>query len=206
MEKISAPSNFTANDYITTLIRLGNERLKKLKKVFEIDNENEKQINLIAEYFLGIENELNQEKGLFILGNPGSGKSIIFELTMQMMFFSNTPKIMKDKSFKMESCEEIAVQAKKEGESILYQFKKGIICFDDLGDEDIKKNWGDRINSMYVVIKQRYKYFWKNNLVTHFTTNLSKEDFINMYGVRSYSRMKEMCNIIELSGKDRRLK
>lgn len=88
-----------------------------------------------------------------------------------------------------------------------YLFQSPIgICYDDLGDEEIKNNFGNKENVMQRVLQQVYdsdpqhewfKYF-------HCTTNLSGDEIEAMYDKRVRSRMREMFNWIELGGTDRR--
>jgi hydrogenase maturation factor HypF (carbamoyltransferase family) len=88
--------------------------------------------------------------------------------------------------------------------SVFYQRSIGI-CFDDLGTEEMKKNYGNQVNVMAEVILNRYdnkhKYGWH---CTHVTTNLTMAEIESEYGTRVRSRFTEMFNQIVLHGSDRR--
>lgn len=87
----------------------------------------------------------------------------------------------------------------------LYQSPIGI-CFDDLGDEEIKNHYGNRENVMNRVLTRIYSDFPDKNVFQffHATTNFTGDEIEEKYDKRVRSRMREMFNWIELPGKDRR--
>jgi hypothetical protein len=78
-------------------------------------------------------------------------------------------------------------------------------CFDELGMEDPKSNnFGNYRNVMTDIIVARYDMWRKYDMLTHITTNMGNDAIEAIYGDRTRSRLREMCNFIKLTGKDRR--
>lgn len=151
-------------------------------------------------------------KGLCLQGNVGRGKSLLMRL------FSRN----KRRCYNVVGCKEVAAEyAKKGGIELIEKYfslipdgsdprtfyQKGLgMCFDDLGTEVVKKNFGNELNVMEEIILSRYdKKFEFPFDCTHITTNLSAEEIEQMYGTRVKSRFREMFNQVELGGEDRRI-
>jgi len=188
-------------------------------KVYSIDDENIEAIKTLVLYFtqhpefLKCTNvkgsEPSLQKGIILCGNVGSGKTLL-------MRFMNECFINEYK-YQIIPCDIITDRVRKEGVGALERYqrtrtandKPNTILFDDLGIESKAKYYGDVINPMYDLILKRYRLFSENNLLTHFTTNLKPDEWEDYYDVRTASRLKEMCNIIVLGGKqnskDRRI-
>lgn len=75
---------------------------------------------------------------------------------------------------------------------------KGVLLLDDLGAEKATEFVAE---TLYRIINHRYV----NVLPTVFTSNCTLQQLAEKIGDRSTSRITEMCNIYELTGKDRRL-
>jgi len=150
----------------------------------------------------------NLNKGLLLCGGVGTGKT-----TLLKVFNLN-----KRRAFKIVSCKHIAAKYADVGNDAItehsghwhvptsrdyfYQNKIGI-CFDDLGDEDSRKNFGNQANVMADIIQNRYDSGVPYHF-THITTNLTMDEIESFYGTRVRSRIREMFNIIQLDGEDRR--
>ena len=84
-------------------------------------------------------------------------------------------------------------------------FKKmNIIGFQDLGSEPIESLYmGNRINVMRRILEYRGD---QSDQITLITSNLpyNSKKFVELYGDRVASRLNEMCNYFEITGKDRR--
>lgn len=78
------------------------------------------------------------------------------------------------------------------------------LCYDDLGTEDDKKNFGNQVNVMQDILFKIYD----SDIYRHFhlTTNIGGVEIEAMYGKRVRSRMREMFNVItfNLDAPDRR--
>lgn len=171
---------------------------------FIVDDHNRIILELIAAYFTGDplaeESGLSLQKGLLLQGNVGCGKTTIIKL------FRKNPLC----SFHVISCRQIASQFSEQGYSGLEPyFEKAVItadnpfrqeafgfCFDDLGTETQKSNFGNKSNTMEEIILNRYDRLTELASMTHMTTNLSTEEIEAYYGPRVRSRMREMFNLI----------
>jgi DNA replication protein DnaC len=194
---------------------------KMISSGFNLDASNRNYVNALTFYFnrdnrfedielnnLGLKMDLN--KGLFLFGTVGVGKTKIMEL-----FYKN-----KRTCYKMISCRKVVSEYIKHGHDVIepmshsmvpmvknidnfFQDREGI-CFDDLGTEsETANNFGNKRNVFEQILLDRYD----NGLPfheTHITSNLSPEMIKERYGERVVSRMREMFNIIELKGNDRR--
>jgi len=141
----------------------------------------------------------------------GTGKTVMMEL------FSKNSKgcyvMMPTKniaSFYQASGSQVIERFSKPWETVgeprfLFQTTVGI-CFDDLGDEEIKNNYGNKENVMQRVLQKIYdddsghEHFNR----FHVTTNRSGDQLEEIYDSRVRSRMREMFNWIPLPGNDRR--
>lgn len=181
---------------------------------FVLDDSNTKVLEWLCLYFTGskdfekIDPSYKLSKGLLLVGNVGCGKTTIMRL------FASNQKA----SYNVIGCNKVADMYAELGPELLhrysdftqvptsldtfYQNKVGI-CFDDLGTESLKKHYGDSANTMEQIILNRYANALPFDY-THFTSNLSSEEIEERYGTRVRSRMREMLNLIELPGNDRR--
>lgn len=152
--------------------------------------------------------ELSLKKGIYLVGNVGSGKTLILELINKML----------EVKFMIVACDIITDNVRIDGVGSYSKYCKiykdnsdtelNNILFDDLGVESKAKYYGDVINPMYDILMRRYRAFCNHGVKTHFTSNVGLNDLVSTYDIRFESRIKEMCNIIKLGGsaksKDRR--
>jgi DNA replication protein DnaC len=76
--------------------------------------------------------------------------------------------------------------------------ERRILILDDIGAE---RTTDFAAETLYRIINHRYIH----NLPTIFTSNCSLQELADQIGERSASRIAEMCEIYELTGKDRRI-
>jgi len=186
---------------------------ERLKKEFIVDDSNRLLYNKLLQYFTGDKDFENGgyslQKGILILGNVGVGKTEI------MRFFQKNKK----SCFVIKSCHEIAddymlyeneinevystpIERAMNDPDVFFQKYIGY-CFDDLGTEEVKNNYGNKKNVMADILLTIYEK--KEYSKFHMTTNLQPEEIEQMYGTRVRSRIREMFNVFTLNGKDRRL-
>ncbi len=181
-------------------------------KPFILDESNRDIFNLLCQYFsddIAFEKDGHSlEKGIMLFGPVGCGKT-----SLMKMFAFNTSK-----PFGVISCRTIADKYSKDGSNALLEFSNmpacypeqnfGLTslgrCFDDLGTEDSKKNFGNEVNVMQDVIFKIYDNELIGNF--HITTNLSGSEIEEAYGSRIRSRLREMMNVLtfDKNSKDRR--
>jgi len=166
------------------------------------------------------------KKGLFLRGVPGLGKT--FSLKMFAQDFSNADGFRGSSNFLIKnfvSTKTIEAEFAGGGYKTLLpytKFKKNYFyedqtennnnvracfVFDDLGVENTTvAHFKNEINVMENILMDRYEIFTDQNIKTHLTTNITdSEEIENLYGARVRSRLREMCNVIDLTGNDRRI-
>lgn len=203
------------------------EKARKLPFRFELDEHNTEVFELLCLYFSdnpefekhgfkdpdgNVVQQYSLSKGICLHSvERGTGKTVLMEL------FSQNKK----NCFVVIPSEKIASFFQAQGDEIILRFSAPWfaeqdarffyqspigVCFDDLGDEQEKLHYGNRMNVMYRILtriysddpdKSYFKYF-------HATTNLTGREIELKYDKRVRSRMREMFNWIVLRGKDRR--
>jgi len=193
---------------------------------FIIDHHNMYIFKLLTAYFSGhkyfTDEGYDSAKGIYLKGPIGTGKT-----TLMVFFGTYIHKygVEKSKSFLTTSTRDISKKYAVDGFKALEIYTKNSFqkkqtgygetpitskpihrCFDDFGLEDSSsKFYGQTSNVMAEVILDRYELYKKYGMLTHFTTNLGGGDDVEaVYGNRVRSRLREMVNVIELYGDDRR--
>lgn len=182
---------------------------ERFGKDYVIDGKNSSILKMLSNYFTNTESAgIDLNKGILIMGNVGVGK------TELMRFLQKNKKCC----FKIVSCNDVSddYMTLKEGTdeaystpikkalndpSVFYQRSIGY-CFDDLGTEDIKNDFGNKKNVMADIIMAIYNK--KDFSKFHITTNLDADGIKEKYGSRVSSRLREMFNVIHFDGLDRR--
>ena len=146
-------------------------------------------------------------KGLFLLGNTGTGKTRRLEWAAE-----NFEIPMIDAT---TLCDRMA-EAKSDADrlEVLNLIKPRWselpahccdLIIDDLGTEpDEQMIYGTRRFLMVDAIIKRHKRF--PDYKTHFTSNLTKDEIRERYGERVWSRLNEMVTFVTLAGEDRRMR
>lgn len=110
--------------------------------------------------------------------------------------------------FRIESSSTVAAKYSMKGSETLnaYTHNNGApstIAFDELGREPMPtKYFGTELNVMQYVFQCRYEF--RNEVLTHVTTNLTTAEVQKNYGSYIADRINEMFNVIELKGSSRR--
>lgn len=183
-----------------------------LTKGWVMDQFNRPIIENLCKYFTGDSTgPLNLKKGILLRGGVGCGKTSI----MQLFQYNQT------NSFNIVSCREVAYKFANDGHSAISQYNNLLYssnlkltfgqkeigtCFDDLGTEEEKKNFGNQVNVMADIILNRYDKKETMFAKTHMTSNLSVSEIEQYYGTRVKSRLVEMFNdvVFENNSPDRR--
>lgn len=197
-------------------------QMKAAHPGFVIDASNRAVLEATVAYFARDEMEcqkrgLNPQKGLFLAGPVGCGKTTL------MQFFAGASK---KSPFRLVTAREVAHQFMQQGYPIITKYGRKSFrqkptgfglqlrydqpltyCFDDLGVEPNTRRYGNDCNVMAEILLDRYDQFRKYGMLTHLTTNLNAEELENLYGPRVRSRLREMCNLISFpaEAKDRRV-
>lgn len=146
-------------------------------------------------------------KGIYISGNTGSGKSWAIELMSAYCTIDNVKfgvngakKQLQWPSIRTDTiCEDYTTTG------IIEKYKKmPIIGIQDLGAEPLESMYmGNRVNVLQQILEYRGD---QTNILTLISSNLpiNHETFVKRYEDRVSSRLNEMCNYFQLTGVDRR--
>lgn len=179
---------------------------------FVIDESNELIFDLLCMYFSN-DPQFEEEgysftKGILLRGPVGCGKTELMKVFALNSF----------RPYRVISCRSVADNYTIDGTKSLYQYSEPAMaypqlnfghdtigqCFDDLGTEDDKKNFGNQVNVMQDVL---YKIYDNRNYHNfHMTTNIGGEEIERFYGQRIRSRLREMFNVFtfDIKALDRR--
>ncbi|PXV69011.1 DNA replication protein DnaC [Dysgonomonas alginatilytica] len=188
------------------------ERKRKFLRVavsvipeFTIDSSNRQLITDLFSYFNGIGGKYNPDKGLWMYGDIGTGKSSL------MRVFSEYMKL-EFNGFKLHICNGVANAYSGSGDLDVYTYNQnGYIgepvwmCFDELGRETIPANhFGTKLNVMQHILHVRYSLWQSSRLKTFVTTNCDPSQIESLYGDFIRDRIREMFNVILVEGRSRR--
>jgi DNA replication protein DnaC len=187
-------------------MRTTEDLMNYITEYADFDEQNYDVIKMLCEYF-GNDEHFTQfgegfslQKGLFISGNIGCGKTYLMNLLTDNLRASYVVKNCRDiaSAFAMGGDEAIDKYCNicDYVDRATYKRMRDIYpyCFDDLGTEPDKKYYGTDSNVMLEILISRYS---KGDFThTHITTNLSADEPKLRYGSRLTSRFKEMFNFI----------
>lgn len=176
-----------------------------INRRFEIDIRNQHVIASLWDYFFNPakfdreNNVYSSGKGILLYGEPGSGKTELIRILNTLV---KGDKIIE---FDFARFYNMTTLVEDLGNRAFKRSTKNIF-FDELGLERSKavKHYGNQIDVDEEVILIRYDEF-RNGTVTHFTTNLTADMMKARYNPRVLSRLNEMCNLMSLTGVDRRI-
>ncbi|MDR2083713.1 MAG: hypothetical protein LBP67_01795 [Bacteroidales bacterium] len=149
----------------------------------------------------------NLQKGIYIAGSTGSGKSILLEIICEVALrigilfgYGDDIKMLTGNCVRAQSiCDEF----KDSGEIKAYK-EAPILFIQDLGAEQTETMFmGNRNNVLREILEHRGD---NKRCITLITSNnmINDNDNIAKYGDRVISRLREMCNYFVLTGADRR--
>jgi hypothetical protein len=135
------------------------------------------------------------------MGGVGTGKTLLMRICQRFL-----AKFSQKDTFSYKHINQLANEYIEYGFSVLERFDKKDLWIDEVGlfDKESIKRYGNNSNIFEELIMHRYEKFIYNGVKTHITTNLTPQQIEAEYNPRIWSRLKEMCNMIPLTGKDRR--
>ena len=150
---------------------------------------------------------LSYDKGLFLYGSLGRGKSLTLRaLQGYMNSVSNRHEWKKNEDYRIgmrwRSASELANAYAGEGQpalTVYYDWETNL-CIDELGREpNPANNFGTKLDVIQFLLQMRYDH--RRTSVTHITTNLTLSQMNRTYGDYVADRCLEMFNFIEFKGK-----
>lgn len=186
------------------MIRLNEQmKLRRKKEDFIIDDMNKQLINQLFYYIVGASKLFSGdfEKGILVLGNLGSGKTIIMQAFCQVWDDLFNTKMRTTSAKKYVEFVMNPDKFRSETFNILPTYNKLTLFIDDIGKESKKVNlYGTEFCPIADLFAERYD----NGSLTFATGNYTLDSLKEQYGETVTDRMKEMFNIIILKGKSRR--
>ena len=165
------------------------------------------QKDIISNYNNKNNKEISLNKGIFLVGEVGTGKSLMFDI-----FKIYTSQVLHKNSFQLYQASDIIDSLNINGKVYFNKFSTNssnnnipnpITCYiDDISSRnEIINYYGSVYNSMQELLTIRYNIFSRFSKLTHVSTNIYPKQLKEIYGIRVVDRMKEMFNLIELDGK-----
>jgi DNA replication protein DnaC len=135
------------------------------------------------------------QKGLFLVGGVGCGKTCLILAVQQTL-----QQLNDERAFGFKVMKDI---------SLIFQISRNYLdlqvfysrnwCIDDIGyAEETVIDYGNRINLIDTIICQRYVNGNRSRVFTYTTTNLSKSEMSARYDSRTIDRFYEMCNLVDM--------
>lgn len=172
----------------------------------KIDLSNESQEYILA--YTQVLKSLNQDKGIYLYGQPGVGKSYLmagvcnfYAKNKKRVSFVKVPLLIQDLKQSMFDNEY--------RQDVLGHLRfSEVLVLDDIGSESITAWTRDEI--LFPILDYRMNH----NLKTYFTSNYTMEELENQYclkdkngyvaSIRIMERVKTLSSVVALKGKSRR--
>lgn len=208
---------YNMNEELQIIIAIG----LNITSNFFIDSSNEFVYKNLIKYFLGdktiecirptdIDRKItggDLNKGIYIGGNPGSGKSLCMEIFNQ---YTKLRGIQYTKgietlpfTFTNFRADDIVDDFCKTGSFDRYKYRY-VLSIQDFGAESTESYYmGNKYNVLKKIIEYRGDL---SNVFTFITSNLQiqGQKLLDLYGDRVQSRLLGMCNYYTLTGLDKR--
>lgn len=195
--------DITAKEAGEALLAIG----RHLTPDFVIDSDNRKAYTDVLRWCIGKEGELDLLKGIYLYGNTGTGKTLMLSLMLNICRYYKTGFSTANGDYplidKTARADEICDDYAEEGDLTKWVDYPSL-CINDLGAEPAETLYmGNRRKVLRSILEQRAD---RADRITLITSNYPPEaaEMESAYGQRVISRIHQMCNIIQLPGKDRR--
>lgn len=171
-------------------------------KDFKIIEANRTTLNGLFYYFNGNTGTFDINKGIYMFGNFGCGKTSLFGLFSKYLsiYFP-----FSEYGFGNVSVEEIVDEYKKNNLTEKFVISENSnqpirYCFHEIGKEINEKYYGTDINQVLnSLMMRRYEIFQKYGTVTHVTSNFHPRE-LKCFDDAVKDRMKQMFNFVEWKG------
>ena len=208
--------NFTTELVLAEMEIVGRSRLPS----FVIDDDNRFAYTNIARWLAadpameqynpetGSVEKGDVNKGLYIAGPAGTGKTWAVEITQYLCRFHglkfrtyNTDRPLEIQDYRAD---EITAEYARTGDLELFANEK-VLAINDLGSEPPETLYmGNRVNVLRQLLERRGDDPSRITLITA-NVPMNSKRLLDTYGDRVQSRLRAMCNNLVIKGKDRRI-
>ncbi len=147
-------------------------------------------------------------KGLYVAGRTGCGKTWALEIYSYLATAHNIRYITNGRDVLLDMqdfrADEITSEFMRSGDTSLYTDSVKALVINDLGTEPEETLYmGNRVNVLRQILEKRAD---DPSKLTMITSNIPMGDraLATRYGDRVASRLRQMCNYIEITGNDKR--
>lgn len=186
---------------------------KEICPKFQITEEMKPLLNDLTRWCLMLEGKYDPEKGLWLWGDIGTGKSTMLEIIREYCNRKRSPVAYRDKdnprqmrtekwpySFRITNASYVAGMYAKEGYPGIEEYISNCRqSFDEVGRECIPTGYFGNMENVFQYIIQR-RYDLRHGDFTHVTSNLSPDQIGIVYGDHICDRCFEMFNFVQMSG------
>lgn len=166
-------------------------------------------LNDIYRWCIKVKGNLDPNKGLWLFGNIGTGKSTLLAIIKEFckeyrgQYYSLEYKSYKPYTYRITNVIDVCGAYQRDGYNGIDTYVNGQCqAFDEIGSESIPTgHFGTAENVMQYILQRRYDHYKSaDTYITHATSNLSPEQIIERYGERIYDRCREMFNFVPMLG------
>ena len=153
----------------------------------------------IRQWVRDIEKNVDDGNGLWLYGDVGTGKTSLAMLVAKHALEAGRSVAIYSMPRLLAEIRETYGDSSQRSYMQLFNKLCGVdlLQIDDLGAEN-RSEWV--LEQVYSIVNER----WQNQRSIVITTNLLKEDLEEQIGLRTVSRLKEMCELIPVMGTDLR--
>ena len=186
---------------------------------FEITDENRSIYENTIKYFAADEScEYNLNKGLYVYGQYGVGKTVMFKLFKALNRAIDSPNNFKrltvtdlidgvsHKGYQyFVDSGVVPAGGSQSAANAYWNNKADHFLLDDMGQsERFANNFGNKIDVVIAFLQRRYYAYTDHFALTHCSTNLIPSEIESEFGEAINSRLRQMCNVILFPGEDKR--
>lgn len=176
-------------------------------------------VQRLIQYFVGDpRGDFDLSKGIYLYGGYGRGKSMLMQVIHEAVKSASKGVYIEDlqdlvrpvnvRPFAYHVYEDIKDKVDSTGKaSSVRNYLTKDTCIDDLGymQESRMNLYGTKIDLVGKIVKTAHNEWCKGHRIYHFTSNLTRKDLQDLHGEGTYSRICEMCNVVEWDGQNHRL-
>jgi hypothetical protein len=211
--RVFIPYPYTCEEAYPLALSIYRARLAGVGRQLSWESDTEMVFRDLLRYFTGDTTGCyDVHRGIYLFGGFGVGKTLLMksfqEFTMLIEERLERAAVpFTPRTFRFNHAKDIAMEIQRTATTeSLRQYFGGLRLFDDLGNEEEKRIYGNDVNAMAEILLARYNAYQCGGPLTHCTSNLAPHECQEVYGDRIGSRVFELFNHVYLDGSDKRKK